>query len=340
MELKLKDTLILKGIAICCMLWHHLFLNTIEYGIWANNLAVLGKICVSIFLFISGYGLTKQFSVKYSNLTVKRQVNRILPFILNRFIKFYLSYWFCFVIIIFIGNLSGYSLQEAYPTNRNIIKCLLLDGLGIMGYSSYLSTWWFNKLIILLYLTFPLLYICIRNKIVAIVSVVITMVLEQFSLLDIFYVLEGWLFAFMMGMFVAKHNIHIIRVKHINFDSILLILMFFALIFVRFYYPAIRFTIIDSFLAIILSYFVLNLSNRCELRLLSFLGENSTVMYLIHTLFIILLPYFLYYTRIPILIFVSLLLLTLGSSLIIRYIQKKIGYNKLISTITDKINNF
>ncbi len=32
MELSKQDTTAIKGIAICLMLWHHLFLRTVEFG--------------------------------------------------------------------------------------------------------------------------------------------------------------------------------------------------------------------------------------------------------------------------------------------------------------------
>lgn len=59
--LSLHDTSVLKGIAICAMLWHHLFFKHPEYGYVVYHIAQLGKVCVAIFLFLSGYGLTVQF---------------------------------------------------------------------------------------------------------------------------------------------------------------------------------------------------------------------------------------------------------------------------------------
>ena len=62
MELSKQDTTAIKGIAICLMLWHHLFLRTVEFGNVAHYLAQVFKVCVALFLFVSGYGLTKQYS--------------------------------------------------------------------------------------------------------------------------------------------------------------------------------------------------------------------------------------------------------------------------------------
>lgn len=60
--LTLHDTSILKGIAICAMLLHHLFYENPEYGRFVWHLALLGKVCVAIFLLLSGYGLTIQMN--------------------------------------------------------------------------------------------------------------------------------------------------------------------------------------------------------------------------------------------------------------------------------------
>ncbi len=62
MDLSKSDTAGIKGIAILFMLWHHLFLHSVEYGALTQSLAIVSKVCVALFLFVSGYGLTKQYS--------------------------------------------------------------------------------------------------------------------------------------------------------------------------------------------------------------------------------------------------------------------------------------
>ena len=53
MDLTRSDTAGIKGIAIILMLWHHLFLNTTEYGMLTQSLAIAFKVCVALFLFVS-----------------------------------------------------------------------------------------------------------------------------------------------------------------------------------------------------------------------------------------------------------------------------------------------
>lgn len=66
MKLTVQDSNVLKGIVILIMLWHHLFLRP-EYNdivihghSIAQEIAIMCKVCVAIFVFVSGYGLTEK----------------------------------------------------------------------------------------------------------------------------------------------------------------------------------------------------------------------------------------------------------------------------------------
>jgi peptidoglycan/LPS O-acetylase OafA/YrhL len=201
MELSRSDTTAIKGIAILLMLWHHLFLNTMAYGTLTHSLAVVFKVCVALFLFASGYGLTKQ----YSQLE-KPYFKNTIKFLLRRYANFFLSYWFCFVLVVVVGNVCGYSFSEAYPAGRNTLKCVLLDVAGQMGYDSYLNPWWFNKMIIQLYLVFPVLFLIVRNKYLSWVGLALVVVVQLFAKSipsNLFFVVEGGLPAFYLGMLCA-----------------------------------------------------------------------------------------------------------------------------------------
>lgn len=60
-----QDTLVLNGIAIIAMLFYYLYCSIPEWiepydGVlaWMSD---LGKVCVAMFLFCSGYGLSAQY---------------------------------------------------------------------------------------------------------------------------------------------------------------------------------------------------------------------------------------------------------------------------------------
>ena len=202
MALSKADTTAIKGVAILFMLWHHLFLNTAEYGALTQSLAVVFKVCVALFLFVSGYGLTKQFSG-----LEKHNVQTTIQFLLRRFINFFFPFWFCFILVIVIGNLCGYTFHDAYPATRNTLKCVILDFFGQMGYDSYLKPWWFNKMIIQLYLVFPFLYMVLYNRYSAslgLVAIVLVQLFAQRIPGNVFFIVEGGAPAFYLGMLASR----------------------------------------------------------------------------------------------------------------------------------------
>ena len=150
-----QDTSVMKGIAICAMLCHHLYGFPPEgvepyTGVLAW-LGVLGKVCVALFLFCSGYGLAANYK--------PQSILGDIKFIEKRLVKFYANYWVIFLIFVPITIFAFHrSLANAYGAESNVIVCLLKDIMGVQGFESYNPTWWFNLLIIILYLVFPILY--------------------------------------------------------------------------------------------------------------------------------------------------------------------------------------
>ena len=70
MQFSKKDTALVKGIAILMMLFHHCFESTGRYAGYEMNffpltesqtvtIASFFKICVALFVFLSGYGIAK-----------------------------------------------------------------------------------------------------------------------------------------------------------------------------------------------------------------------------------------------------------------------------------------
>ena len=66
LELTLNDTMLLKGIALLLLLAHHLFYQGIGYNdvhlygshYLVKEIGIVSKLCVAIFVFLSGYELT------------------------------------------------------------------------------------------------------------------------------------------------------------------------------------------------------------------------------------------------------------------------------------------
>ncbi|CAI1781804.1 acyltransferase family protein [Serratia proteamaculans] len=149
MEISINKSNYLKGIAIILMLIHHLFaypsrispdipvyhmVNSVDIEMFVG---LFGKICVSMFLFLSGYGfsLKKEVSFKY---------------IWSKLKNLYISYWIVLFIFVPIGIIF-------FPGERySLSPSLFFENLiGIK--STYNSEWWFFKLYVLYVLSLPLL---------------------------------------------------------------------------------------------------------------------------------------------------------------------------------------
>ena len=151
-----EDSKVIKGVAICLMLCHHLFSNDLYSGDspMALFLAVFGKVCVSLFLLLSGYGMAVQYSKVIENVSgVGKWFSHTARFLAKRFLNFYVGYWIIFIIFVSIGVFAyGMSLESRYETD-NVAFPLIVDFFGFMGYKSYNITWWFN-LDVIHYLSF------------------------------------------------------------------------------------------------------------------------------------------------------------------------------------------
>lgn len=97
-KLSLQDSIRLKGIALLLLLWHHLFYssNSAYTECYAAGVAIINttglmaKVCVALFVFLSGYGLTVQ--------TQKLKL-RYSDFMKKRLKKLMINYWVIWVLL-------------------------------------------------------------------------------------------------------------------------------------------------------------------------------------------------------------------------------------------------
>lgn len=159
------DTLALKGIALLLLLCHHLFyINDGLYNdiqLWKDHylmqeIGIMSKVCVAIFVFLSGYGLAIS-AEKTGGLS------SLKAFYTRRFKKLFLNYWLIWVIFVPISYFFfGMTFEKVYQ--HHVGLQLMTDIFGVheifFGPLTYCynPTWWFYSCIILLYVLFPLLY--------------------------------------------------------------------------------------------------------------------------------------------------------------------------------------
>lgn len=149
--LSLSQTSSLKGIALIALLVHHLFyLRTGKYDdihltgdlYLFNQIGLVCKVCVALFVFLSGYGLTV---VADRTGSINNRV-----FYVRRFTKLMSNYWLIWLFFVPVGIFfMGRTFPNVYA-DHSIGLCLLADLAGLslaLGVPSYNATWWFYSCI-------------------------------------------------------------------------------------------------------------------------------------------------------------------------------------------------
>lgn len=151
------DTLKIKGIAIAMLLFHHLFFsadrmlnNDIQFMFLSQNkvqlLAVLCRICVWIFVFLSAYGLT------YKYIHTKDNPFR---FVLKAIISLMKQFWLIYLVILFVYLLFQKGSLGIYQNN---IIYMVINFFGLSDFfhtPTILGAWWYITLAILLIVLIP-----------------------------------------------------------------------------------------------------------------------------------------------------------------------------------------
>ena len=162
-----QDTLAMKGIAILLMLAHHLFYATEQYvNYWIYytendefnitvRIAMYAKMCVPMFVLLSGYGLTYAYERWLGKAKSKAS------FTLDRWLSVYGGFAVVFVLGITAGLFLGRDLPSIYGEKSGAWLFFLLDGLGLSSLfhaPTANATWWYMSFAFVQIFAFPLLY--------------------------------------------------------------------------------------------------------------------------------------------------------------------------------------
>ena len=321
-----SNSLVLKGGGILLMLIHHLFYSEASrlryddllvhgYGL-VNQIGIFSKLCVAIFVFISGYGLA----------TKAREGIDLKRFYTSRFKKLYFNYWFIYLLFVPIGVFVFHrTLADVYG-DHIAIKAILefLGLLNLTGELGYNPTWWFYSCIIVLYLIFPWLHKNFDRNPYFIVTLSIFATIISF--LPFVQPYSYYLLPFLAGMLMARKPEVF---EHIGLaESIVSILM---LCLMRHFCGNLTF-IVDSLICIGLAMFLyrIKLSKWLTTVMVSF-GKHSMNIFLFHTfIYYYWFREYIYMTRNPILIFLTLLVSCYLISVLIEFVKNKIGLYRLI----------
>lgn len=217
MGLTKRDSLCLKGISIIIMMFHHLYCSTNRFADYdvnfepftqnqIVNLALYFKICVSIFVFITGYGLYKSICKTEFNK------NSITKWGIDRYIKTLSGFWFIYIIAFVVTMIiNKYPVEIFFEGSRlRGLTYMAFDFLGLANLFStptLCGTWWYMSAAIVFIFCVPLIF-KIKEKIGYLPIIVVVTALPR--VLKVGYPGTVNLFTFMLilifGMMCAECN--------------------------------------------------------------------------------------------------------------------------------------
>ena len=359
-----ENTKQIKGVAILLMIAHHLFAfpermpygTSIQTPFFVSGMELteliggFGKICVSIYMFMGGYGLYKRYaSCAEKNVECNRLGSDI--------IKLYKAYWKVFLIFVPIAFLF-FSNQGQYC--EDVVICTRYDGWTIRTFienffglsRTFNSEWWFFKSYLLALFQGYIFIELFRNKKKPYLELAAVM-LWSILLIGVFPVLpfeEGYqvlwnnawyneiclgsefIILFFVGVIFAKYNIFEAWLsylsKAVKIEKIILSLAGIGFtIYVRQFFLKMEWDIIIAPVFIFACYVLIEETEFLK-RPLGFLGTHSTNMWLVHTFFCFYfgtITKFIYGFNNALVSYAILLVMSLGSSILIEMIWKAIG---------------
>jgi peptidoglycan/LPS O-acetylase OafA/YrhL len=323
-----------KGVALMFLLWHHLFHHHPEFGFTVHQTAKFARVCVAIFVLLSGYGYAE---------SIKRKDVGLLQFYKHRFVAIYSNYWLIALIFVPIGVFCfGRTLESAF-TNHAYIKFLIqMTGLHmqIIGEYGYNPTWWYMSIIIPLIFLFPFLYDAVKKYGLLVLLCFLFILIPNSPIVPDITRLA---FAFSLGIYLSQRNVISIisvRLSALGWRRHILLLVITVLIMLfRSNSPLLNGSKIDWLfgLLIILHVFELTIEFPRIVKPLGWLGKHLFNVFLFHTfIYFFFWKDFIYSFKQPILIFIVLLLICVALSEMIEYFKKAIGFYK----ITNKLQGF
>ena len=159
-----SKTLIIKGLAILMLLFHHLFLvkerldvNGVDFSqeTYAHmyKYVVQARICVWIFVFLSAYGMAKQIDMKGQSF---------LKYAVLRWINLMKQWWITMLLMLLLYGIFAGNLFDYY---NHSVKLFILDFVewnDFFDYPRILGSWYicFTQILIIV---FPVVY-CFCKK--------------------------------------------------------------------------------------------------------------------------------------------------------------------------------
>lgn len=343
-----KQTNIAKGIAVLFLLWHHLFLYTPDgTDAFISILSIRGiaietivaayfRVCVAMFLFLSGFGLFKSWenhSCNYNVASYSQFFISQLSFIKKHILKLLFGFFFIYILFVPLSVWFGKPFWEVYGNPLFGV----LDFLGIADLSETATmnqSWWFMSLIIVLYTIFPVLAEIMKKMPELLLAIAIAvLLLGAFNVGFGVVKYNEYYLPFVFGMYFARRNLFALlsNIFNSNVKRIAVILPV-ILICLAYRFASKNMVYMDFLFAssiILISFFFISKTKLLS-GSLETIGRNSDSIYMFH-LFINFYYFqsYLFSLKYSLIIFLVYVIVSLLIALFINKIKRIIKYHKL-----------
>ena len=364
MKFTKEHTMQMKGIAIIILLFHHCFLNaqrwaTVPYEKLATTkgwgyypisfapfsshtiqyLASFSKICVAMFVFMTGYGMWVSYESQKKKTTMSNYIKKRMVTLMTGFL-------IIFVVTEILAIPTGRFI-EVYGHDFRSVVYMIIDALGLaklLGTPLFCLTWWYMSLAIVLIMIFPFVH-SIMGKyqwIVVVASIIVPRACGFGQSTDLF----RYLLAYTLGMYFAQHDL-LARIKEKFMEqnvvgkllSLIVSLIGLAVIIKCRQNAWIGWKYLDfwdgfaAMYVIVLSYIYI-LNGKWIVKGLGFLGKHSMNIFLIHSfyrdVFFHKFTYSFYYAWLD---YIVLMAISLVTSIVLEWFKKLIRYEKFIDWV-------
>lgn len=364
MKFTKEHTMQMKGIAIIILLFHHCFLNaqrwaTVPYEKLATTkgwgyypisfapfsshtiqyLASFSKICVAMFVFMTGYGMWVSYESQKKKTTMSNYIKKRMVTLMTGFL-------IIFVVTEVLAIPTGRFI-EVYGHDFSSVVYMIIDALGLaklLGTPLFCLTWWYMSLAIVLIMIFPFVHSIMEKYqwVVVVASIIVPRACGFGQSTDLF----RYLLAYTLGMYFAQHDL-LARIKEKFMEqnvegkllSLIVSLIGLAVIIKCRQNAWIGWKYLDfwdgfaAMYVIIISYIYI-LNGKWIVKGLGFLGKHSMNIFLIHSfyrdVFFHEFTYSFYYAWLD---YIVLMAISLVTSIVLEWFKKLIRYEKFIEWV-------
>ena len=364
MKFTKEHTMQMKGIAIIILLFHHCFLNaqrwaTVPYEKLATTkgwgyypisfapfsshtiqyLASFSKICVAMFVFMTGYGMWVSYESQKKKTTMSNYIKKRMVTLMTGFL-------IIFAVTEILAIPTGRFI-EVYGHDFRSVVYMIIDALGLaklLGTPLFCLTWWYMSLAIVLIMIFPFVHSMMEKYqwIVVVASIIVPRACGFGQSTDLF----RYLLAYTLGMYFAQHDL-LARIKERFMEqnmarkllSLIVSLIGLAVIIKCRQNAWIGWKYLDfwdgfaAMYVIVISYIYI-LNGKWIVKGLGFLGKHSMNIFLIHSfyrdVFFHEFTYSFYYAWLDYMVLMSISLVT---SMVLEWFKKLIRYEKFIDWV-------